>query len=227
MQSVGQASSRSTADSGEEKTISVLLASPEGISSAGLGMLVSAEDDLDLVIRADDVEAAVRYAVGHRPDVIILDAMTRTAVESARAILRSLAERSPNTGVVLLTLLDDPIIVRAMLRDGALAYVLRTDSPDQLHSAIRSAAAGERYVSPSLALAIAGIKQAGGATELTERETEVLRLIGLGFTNPEIGQQMHLSVRTVETHRAHLHDKLGAVSRADLVRSAIDRGLVV
>ena len=175
---------------------------------------------------AGDLESAVRYAAGHKPDVVLLEASSRRSCEEARRIINELKHRSPETATVLLTLLEDPLVIRDVLRDGALGYVLSTDDPDQLFEAIRQAAAGEPYLSPTASVALAGLHARGDATSLTDREMEVLRLVGMGNTNAEIGGIMHLSIRTVESHRAHLQDKLGAVSRSDLVREAIERGLV-
>ena len=204
----------------------VVLAAPKGISSAGLRGLIESEADLHVVAVAHDYDSAVRYCAGHKPDVVLLDAVTRSGCEQASRIIAKLASASPDTGTVVLTVLEDPLIIRDILRDGALGYVLRSDSPDQLFEALRHAAKDEPYLSPTASVALAGLHARGDATTLTDRELEVLRLVGLGHTNVEIAGMMHLSVRTVESHRAHLQDKLAAVSRSDLVREAIDRGLV-
>ncbi len=206
--------------------IVVVLASPDGISSAGLTRLIESQEDLHVGTVAGDTESAIRYCAGHKPDVVLLDAVTRGSCEEARRIVTELETRSPDTATVLLTVLEDPLVIRDVLRDGALGYVLRSDEPEQLFEAIRHAAKHEPYLSPTASVALAGLHSRGDATSLTDREMEVLRLVGLGHTNVEISGLMHLSVRTVESHRAHLQDKLAAVSRSDLVREAIDRGLV-
>lgn len=208
------------------KEIVVVLAAPGGISSAGLTRLIESQEDLRVGVVAGDMESALRYCAGHKPDVVLMDAVTRGTCEEARKLIKALETRSPETAIVLLTVLEDPLVIRDVLRDGALGYVLRSDEPEQLFDAIRHAAAGEPYLSPTAAVALAGLHARGDATSLTDRELEVLRLVGLGHTNVEISGLMHLSVRTVESHRAHLQDKLAAVSRSDLVREAIDRGLV-
>ncbi len=208
-----------------KQTLIVLAASP-GITSAGLLKLIESQADLHVAAMAGDFESAVRYAAGHKPEVVLLEASSRRSCEEARKIINELKHRSPETATVLLTLLEDPLVIRDVLRDGALGYVLSTDDPEQLFEAIRQAAVGQPYLSPTASVALAGLHARGDATSLTDREMEVLRLVGMGNTNAEIGGIMHLSIRTVESHRAHLQDKLGAVSRADLVREAIERGLV-
>ena len=218
--------SGSPATTASQAMVVVVLAAPEGISSAGLTMLIEAEDDLHVAAVAYDLESAIRYCAGHKPDVVLLDAVTRSSCDQARQIVSALEERSPETATVLLTALEDPLVIRDVLRDGALGYVLRNDDPEQLFEAIRHAAQHEPYLSPTASVVLAGLHSRGDAISLTDRELEVLRLVGLGHTNVESAGMMHLSVRTVESHRAHLQDKLAAVSRADLVREAIKRGLI-
>jgi two-component system response regulator NreC len=170
--------------------------------------------------------AEARTPAAKQTLIVLLEASSRRSCEEARRIINELKHRSPETATVLLTLLEDPLVIRDVLRDGALGYVLSTDDPEQLFEAIHQAAMGQPYLSPTASVALAGLHARGDATSLTDREMEVLRLVGMGNTNAEIGGLMHLSIRTVESHRAHLQDKLGAVSRADLVREAIERGLV-
>src|SRR3954454_3798683 len=123
---------------------------------------------------------------------------------------------------------DDPEFARQALRAGAAGYALKEPADSELVEAVRRAAAGETYLNPRLvdALAAAPAEAAGPPAHLTEREVDVLRLIALGHTNAEIGAQLFLSVRTVESHRAHIQQKLRLSSRADLVRYALDHGLL-
>ena len=123
---------------------------------------------------------------------------------------------------------DDPAFARQALRAGALGYVLKEAADEELLEAVRAAAAGETYLNPRLGARLAAEppEPAGPPDDLTEREVEVLRLIALGHTNAEIGEQLYLSVRTVETHRAHIQQKTRRTSRAELVRYALDHGLV-
>ena len=123
---------------------------------------------------------------------------------------------------------DDAASARGALQAGALAYVLKEAADTELSEAVHRAAKGETYVNPTLAAAIAKTPEAasGPPDDLSEREAEILGLIALGHTNAEIGANLFLSVRTVETHRAHIQQKLGRTTRAELVRYALDNGLL-
>jgi two-component system response regulator NreC len=138
------------------------------------------------------------------------------------------AEVSPGTRVVVLTMQEDPDFARQALRAGAAGYVLKEAADSELVEAVRRAAAGETYLNPRLgaALAAAPPAESGQPDDLSEREVEVLRLIALGHTNAEIAGQLYLSVRTVESHRAHIQQKLRLSARAELVHYALERGLL-
>jgi two-component system response regulator NreC len=138
------------------------------------------------------------------------------------------AQASPGTRVVVLTMQEDPEFARHALRAGATGYVLKEAADSELVEAVRRAALGETYLTPRLgaALAAAPAAQSGNPDDLSEREVEVLRLIALGHTNAEIAAQLFLSVRTVESHRAHIQQKLRLSTRAELVRYALEHGLL-
>src|ERR1700759_1657762 len=121
---------------------------------------------------------------------------------------------------------QEPAFAREALGAGALGYVLKEAADEELVEAVRSAAAGERYLNPRLGAQIASEPPPGPPDDLSEREAQVLKLIALGHTNAEIAEQLYLSVRTVETHRAHIQQKLNLSTRAQLVRYALDRGLM-
>ena len=121
---------------------------------------------------------------------------------------------------------QEPAFAREALSGGALGYVLKEAADEELVEAVRNAAAGDSYLNPRLGARIASEPPPGPPDDLSEREVEVLRLIALGHTNAEIGEHLFLSVRTVETHRAHIQQKLGLSTRAELVRYALARGLV-
>ena len=137
-------------------------------------------------------------------------------------------ERSASTHTVVLTMQDDTAFAREALRGGARGYVLKDAADGELAQAVRAAAKGGTYLNPSLGARLAAEPPApsGPPDDLTEREVEVLRLIALGHTNAEIAGQLYLSVRTVESHRAHIQQKLRRSTRAELVRYALDHGLV-
>jgi two-component system, NarL family, response regulator NreC len=135
---------------------------------------------------------------------------------------------SPSTHVVILTMQEDPEFARRALRAGAAGYVLKEAADDELVDAVRRVAEGGTYLNPRLGalLAAAPPEPSGPPDDLTPREVEVLRLIALGHTNAEIAQELFLSVRTVESHRAHIQQKLNRSTRAELVRYALDHGFV-
>lgn len=204
----------------------IVLADDHVVVRAGLRMLLEDEGDLEVVAEAGDVESARRYVRAHRPDVLVLD-LNMPGPPSIDAIPDIRAE-SPQTQIVVLTMQNDPRYARRALRGGALAYVLKEAADGELVQAVRLAADGRTYLNPELGARLAAEPTEGDRLpdELTEREGEVLRLIALGHTNAEVGEQLHLSVRTVESHRAHIQQKLGRTSRAELVRYALEHGLL-
>src|SRR3712207_5862791 len=181
---------------------------------------------MDVVAEAGDVPSALRYTLGHKPDVLVLD-LNMPGEPSLPAIPRFL-EASPNTHVVVLTMQQEPEFAREALRNGATGYVLKEAADAELVQAIEAAREGRTYVNPSLGarLAAAPLEPAGPPDGLSEREVEILKLIALGHTNAEIAKQLYLSVRTVETHRAHIQQKTRKTSRAELVRYALEHKLV-
>ena len=189
-----------------------------------LRTLVDREEGFEVVAEAGDVAGAHRYVRGHHPDVLVLDLdMPGDPVLPA---MRALREECPGTSVVVLAAQEDPAVVRRVLQEGASAFVLRQAADEQLVQAVRAAARGDTFLDPQLGarVAVAQPEPARPPDDLTDREVEVLRLIALGHTNSEIAGRLHLSVRTVESHRAHIQQKLRLTSRAELVRYALDHG---
>ena len=179
---------------------------------------------IEVVAEAGDVEAARRYVRGHHPGVLVLDLnMPGGSSLDAIPVLRN---EAPETQIVILTMQEEPAFARQALSAGAIGYVLKEAADAELVEAVRRAAAGETYLNPALGARIAREPPPGPPDDLSEREVEVLRLIALGHTNSEIAEQLFLSVRTVETHRSHIQQKLRVSSRAELVRYALQRGLV-
>jgi two-component system response regulator NreC len=207
--------------------IRIVLADDHGVVRAGLKLLLDAEDGMEVVAEAADVDSTLRAVLGHKPDVLVLD-LNMPGAETSLDALPDVRERSPNTRTVVLTMQEDPEYARRALRAGALGYVLKEAADAELVEAVRRAAHGGTYLNPSLGARLAATPEApsGPPDDLSEREVEVLRLIALGHTNAEIGEQLFLSVRTVETHRAHVQQKLGRSTRAELVRYALDNGLL-
>jgi two-component system response regulator NreC len=203
----------------------IVIADDHAVVRSGLRMLLDSEPDFEVVAEAGDVEAAFRYVRGHRPAVLVLD-LNMPGTASLPAI-PSLREEAPETQIVVLTMQDDPAYAREAMRAGAVGYVLKEAADSELVEAVRLAAEGRTYLHPQLGARLAAEPDAAAARgELTERETEVLKLIALGHTNSEVAEQLFLSVRTVESHRAHIQQKLRLSSRAELVRYALDHGMI-
>jgi two-component system response regulator NreC len=212
----------------DESIITVVLADDHAVVRSGLRFVLDAEADLQVVAEAGTAEDALRMAKAHRPTVLVLDLNMPGSMSSSLEALPALAAEAPGTRVVVLTMQENPQFARQALAAGANAYVLKEAADTELVEAIRRAAAGEVYLNPRLGAQIAAAppEPDGPPDDLTEREVEILRLIALGHTNAEIGTQLFLSVRTVESHRAHIQQKLRRTSRADLVRYALDHGLL-
>jgi two-component system response regulator NreC len=204
----------------------IVLADDHVVVRSGLRLLLEAEDGLRVVAEAGDVEDARRYTRAHRPQVLVLD-LNMPGASSLEAI-PVIAAESPDTAIVVLTMQNEPAFAREALQAGAKAYVLKEAADDELVGAVRAAAEGRTYLNPELGarLAAAPPEPSGPPDDLTEREVEVLRLIALGHTNTEIAGRLFLSVRTVESHRAHIQQKIRRSTRSELVQYALENGLV-
>jgi len=204
----------------------VVIADDHAVVRKGLRMLIDAEPELRVVAEAGTVPDALRMARAHRPGVLVLD-LNMPGGSSLESIPTLRAE-APMTAIVVLTMQNDPAFARQALQAGALGFVLKEAADDELLEAIRLAAAGDTYLNPRLGARIAAQppQPAGPPDDLSEREVEVLKLIALGHTNAEIADQLYLSVRTVESHRAHIQQKTRRSSRAELVKYAIENDLV-
>jgi two-component system response regulator NreC len=190
----------------------------------GLRQLLENEAGFEVVAEAEDVDSARRYVRGHHPDVLILD-LNMPGGSSLEAIPQ-IREEAPETQIVVLTMQNQPAFARQALSAGVLGYVLKEAADAELVEAVRAAAAGESFLNPRLGARVAAEPPPGPPDGLSEREVEVLRLVALGHTNARIGEELFLSVRTVETHRAHIQQKLRLTDRADLVRYALDHRLI-
>jgi two-component system response regulator NreC len=207
-------------------TTTVVIADDHAVVRSGLKTLLDAEPGFEVTGEARDLRSAMTLVRAQRPDVLVLD-LNMPDEPSLPAIPR-LLEASPGTAIVVLTMQNDPAFAREALRAGALGYVLKECANADLVEAVRSATEGRTYLQPQLGARLAAEPPTPEADDngLSERETEVFQLIALGHTNTEIAAQLFLSVRTVESHRAHIQQKLGLSTRAELVRYALDHGLL-
>jgi two-component system response regulator NreC len=195
---------------------------------SGLKLVLEAEDGIEAVGEAGTARDAVLEARSTKPDVILLDVVMPD--QSGLEIIPTLLHEHPEVRILVLSMQDDPQYVREAFAAGARGYVLKEAADSDVVAAVREVAGGGRYVHPELGarLVAAESEERRRAEEdpLSERESEVLRLLALGHTNQEIAKQLFISVRTAETHRAHIMQKLRLSSRAELVRYALERGLM-
>ena len=204
--------------------IRIVIADDHAVVRRGLRQLLEGEDGFEVVAEAADVDAARRYVRGHHPQVLVLD--LNMPGESSLEAIPGIREEFRDTQIVVLTMQNEPAYARRALSDGVLGYVLKETADSELVDAVRAAVAGESYLNPRLGAKVAAEPPPGPPDGLSEREVEVLRMIALGYTNTQIAQDLYLSVRTVETHRAHIQQKLNLSSRAELVAYALKRGLI-
>jgi DNA-binding NarL/FixJ family response regulator len=196
---------------------------------SGLRRLLGDESDLSVIGESATAEEAVALALEERPDVFVLD--LGLPGESGIVAIRQILAVSPSTRVLVLTMHDDVAYLREAFEAGASGYLVKRAADVELVLAVRAVAAGERYVHPSLGAALLeGLPtspgSSGASQHLSQRESEILRLLAVGHTNVEIARDLNLSVRTVETHRSHVQRKLGLRSRAALARYAREHGLL-
>src|SRR3954463_10690640 len=212
--------------SADAPRITVVLADDHAVVRSGLRLLLEAEPGHEVLAEAATAEDALRYTRAHRPSVLVLDLNMpgRPSLE----VIPEIRAAAPATGIVVLTMQEDPAFARAALRAGAVGYVLKEAADEELLQAVRLAARGERSLTPRRGARLAAEPPGppGPPDDLTEREVEVLRLIALGHTNSEIASQLYLSLRTTESHRAHIQQKLRRTTRAELVHYALEHGFV-
>lgn len=210
-----------TAEAAPAPRIRVVLADDRALTRRCLRLLLDGEAGIEVVAEGRDIRAAVQHVRGHLPHVLILD--LGLADGTRLEAIRQLRSRAPDTEIVVLSLIDDPVFAAQALEAGALGYVLKEHADSELGEAVRAAAAGRTFVSPRLNARITRLRHANG---LSLRELEVLRLVALGYTSRQVARRLHLSARTVETYRARAQRKLGLRTRADLVGYALANGLL-
>jgi two-component system, NarL family, response regulator NreC len=206
----------------------VLIVDDHAVVRSGLRFVLDADEFIEPVGEAGSARDAIFEARALKPDVILLDVVMPD--QSGLEIIPTLLHENPDTKILVLSMQDDPRYVREAFDAGASGYVLKEAADSEVVAAVREVAGGGRYVDPELGARLVAAESAerrrAEEDPLSEREGEVLRLLALGHTNQEIAKQLYISVRTAETHRAHIMQKLRLSSRAELVRYALDRGLL-
>jgi len=208
--------------------IRVVIVDDHAVVRSGLKRILEAEPDIEVVADAGTVREAIFELRVTEPDVILLDVVmpVKSGIEGAQELLKE----APQAKLLFLSMQDDPSYVREAFAAGASGYVLKEAADAEVVQAVREVASGGRYVHPALgaklAAAEADERRRAEQDPLSDREREVLRLLALGHTNQEIAKMLYISVRTAETHRAHIMQKLRLQSRADLVRYALEQGLL-
>jgi two-component system, NarL family, response regulator NreC len=222
------ASNRATAETDAavevEGAIRIVLTDDRDAMRDSLRVALGGEADLEVIAEARDMPSVVRRVHGFLPQVLLLD--LSMPWYSSIETLRRLHRQVPQTRIVVLTPSEDPVFARRALDAGATGVVAKDAADGELSHAVRSAAHGERYLSPDVGGSLAALQDAPPTARLTPRELEVLRLIALGYTSVEVADKLDLSPRTIETHRARIHRKLKVDTRAGLVGYALEHGLV-
>ncbi|HLE99903.1 MAG TPA: response regulator transcription factor [Gaiellaceae bacterium] len=209
-------------------SVRVLVVDDHAVVRSGLRRVLDGETDIETVGEAPNAERAVFEALEHKPDVILLDVVMpgKSGIEGMPALRQAV----PDVKVLVLSMQDDPRYVREAFEAGASGYVLKEAADTEVIEAVRAVARGEHYVHPALGARLVSAdaeeRRRVDSDPLSDREREVLRLLALGHTNQEIAALLYISVRTAETHRAHIMQKLSLSSRAELVRYALDHGLI-
>lgn len=210
--------------------ITVMLADDHAVLRAGLRALLNAEPDISVVGEAENGEEAVRLAQRIKPDVVVMD--ISMPVKDGLAATREITASLPGTRVLVLTMHAEEQYLLKVLEAGGSGYVLKRSADTELMEAIRTVHRGEAFLYPSATRLLLEAYRHGDRPEppagghLSEREEEVLRLTAEGYSNTEIGGQLYLSPKTVDTYRQRIMEKLGLHHRADLVRYALDTGLL-
>ncbi len=209
----------------------IFLADDHMVVREGLKTLINAQPDMEVVGEAENGREAVKGAVALAPDVVVMD-ISMPQMNGIEATER-LRKDCPQIKIVALTINEDAGYLRQLLKAGASGYVLKRAVVQELVNAVRTCASGGSYIEPTLAGQLVSTYISRGSAsgskaqgELSDRETQVLRLVAWGCSNKEIGVQLNISVKTVETYKVRLMGKLNLRSRVDMVRYALRQGLL-
>jgi two-component system response regulator NreC len=209
-------------------TIRVILVDDHAVVRSGLRRVLETGSDIEVVGEASNVRDAIFEVRAKKPDVIVMDVVMpgTSGIEGTPLVLHE----APDAKVLVLSMQDDPRYVREAFAQGASGYVLKEAADTEVVEAVRQVAGGQQYLHPALGARLleseARQREEDASDPLSEREREVLRLLALGHTNQEIAKLLYISVRTAESHRAHIMQKLRLTTRAELVRHALSQGLL-
>ena len=211
------------------RTLRILVADDHAVVRQGLKLLINSQPDMTVVGEAADGAAVLEQAAAVEPDIVVMDLSMPDM--NGLVATRALKEARPSVEVVALTRHDDETFLQEVLRAGASGYVLKQSNPVEFLQAIRAVAAGGVYLDPAMTsrvadglLTKASVPRATTPSPISERETDVLRLIAVGHSNKEVAAQLRISVKTVEVHKANAMKKLGLAGRVDLIRYGVLQG---
>jgi two-component system response regulator NreC len=207
-----------------QSPIKVVLADDHAAVRRNLRLLLDGEDDVEVIAEAADLSTVMRHVQGHLPHVLVLDLEMPNG--SSIEAIRRLREQVPDTEIVVMTMETSAVFAQQAIDAGAVGFVLKDRADGELPAAVRKAACGDEFISSQVAARLDALRRSVHGDGLSPRETEVLRLIALGHTSRETASKLHLSRRTVETHRTRIQRKLGLRTRAELVGSALGRHLI-
>ncbi len=212
--------------------IKIMLVDDHPVFRSGLKNILEAEDEFEIVAEADNGEAAVAEAVKMKPDLIIMDINMpgKDGIEATRTIKESV----PDTKILIMTMYSDEAYLKEGLKAGAAGYVLKRAVDTELITAIRTIAKGEHYIYPTLVprLYIEPLASNAAKTDnqqddlLSVREKEVLKYIALGFTQKEISKELYISIKTVDTYKTRIMEKIGAKKKSHIVKFALENGIL-
>lgn len=214
------------------KRTRILIADDHAVVRAGLRLLIDGQEDMEVVDEAADGWQTVEKALALGPDLILLD-ITMPGLNGLE-VAREIRSKAPNIRLLVLTMHDDEAYLRQFLQIGVSGYIVKKAADTELVDAVRAVGRGETFIYPSLTGVLVDRylerpkigQDASPREELTARETEVLQLVAQGYTSQQIADHLSISVNTVQTHRAHIMEKLNLRGRAELVRYALAKGLL-
>lgn len=210
----------------QSKAIRIVICSDIGLAREGIAYTLASDDQLEVVAQASSWSEAPELAASHNADIVIVNSNQLSPLEIVEQIKDRLSLKAPRAKIISLSHSDNAKLARATLRAGTFAYTLASDSFDQLKEAIWAASQGNQYISQTIAIEVARLDD-DSYNHLSNRESEVLRLLAHGYTNKEVGDLLFLSQRTIENHRIGINQKLGFKYRHQLVSYALSKGLMI